>query len=1109
MSGNDQQFELEHVIGASTSSSAGLCLLNESTIVYPAANQIIVHNTLDNSQQFINTDGSVTAISASHSTNLLAVSEKGNGDVKLYDTSTLRCKRTLATDATNDIISLSLSRDAKKCLTLGGSPGHVLTMWDVDRSNVFASLKLSTITKKDLSSISMSPDYSQICVIGEKVIRLFNLSNTTKRFQAIKATDLSISPNYTAQLWLINGDLVIGSDSGSLLLLGDDMESKQLLKIDHPVTSLAPCPKGFVVGCSGGKLIIFQQINKEGGYSVTRTIHTQQNTSIRSMVVTRIQQGSQSFICLTKSRSIVQVPLNDNDRDTNVTELVPLLNLSTRADIDNLIPDTGTLFVDSCVWKPLIVIGGNDGVIRLFNYQTRQVVLSQKFDEKISSLSFHSSGQYLLVSSSSTVSLNAVLTDKLDTLWQVDSRQPPALTCFSKGGLFAISRGTTIQIHDIHSSFEIVSNLRGGHSKAIIKMTFCGHKDELVSVGADGVVCLWDINRCVTKTRTVDFTSPAFLSAVVTHDCSHVFAISADDQLKKIDVVKGELVAQAKLAASARLVTTLEDGKVVVSTTDGGVECISFTELSSSVTRQGCLDSLQSRASSIHQCSSSGLLVSASRDGFVSIYKRGGNEEQSSSYCPLDGVSVISSDDHVKQMDIENELQIKINTLESNHKAALESAKSNHDTHKATLKDELEMKRDRLKYEVNEMRGENDAQERQHKDKVDALMTEHQKNTTSVRQDYEKKLEIEKNNTYELSKNMEEKKAEHTSQLAKLETRHSELLKNETIVLSDMIVATNEKNEQLLSDIKSLKQDASDQQRALEDDVEKEMSDLATKHSSVLQCLKEKNALLNTDKSILKQRYQTQLEDLKELNFQVSFQEDKVQASEETASTLDSTIESNSVAIGEFDKSILQKESELCLVSSKNMNEEHNHKSLVQATSDLETALQHEQVKVQEQALALKQKKKELKQATSATTKSRNDLSTTTMKLKQLQTSCTSTKAIVNEKKQLIDELEQGIASARVHSDDNKLLKAKVITLSDKFLHGTDIKKTESSSSEKLIVMDKKIDALRSAIRRKKQTHETEMNRLKREQASLEKVSVTLDQRCCMMMCFTSSSHAS
>jgi len=449
---------------------------------------------------------------------------------------------------------------------------------------------------------------------------------------------------------------------------------------------------------------------------------------------------------------------------------------------------------------------------------------------------------------------------------------------------------------------------------------------------------------------------------------------------------------------------------------------------------------------------------------------------------------------------IENELQTKIVTLESNHKVAIESAQAQHEARKATLKDDLEMKRDRLKYEINEMRDENDAQEKQHEDQVDALMTDHQKNTTSIRQDYEKKLEIEKNNTNHLFSDLEERKLEHQRESAELETRYSELISKETLALSDMLVAENKKNEQLLSDIKSLKRHAKEQQRALEDDAEQEMSDLAAKHSSALQSLTEKNCLLNTDKSILKQRYNTQLEDLKEIIFQVSFQEDKIQASEETVSTLDSTIKADNIAIGELDKSILQKENELCHISSKNMNEEHNNKSLLQATSDLKTALHEEEVRVKKQALALKQKKKELKQATSITTKSRNDLSTMTMKLKQLQTSCTNTIAIGDEKKQLIDELEQGIASARVHSDDNKLLKASVVSLSDKFLHGTDIKKAESSSSEKLIVMEKKIDALRSAIRRKKQTHETEMNRLKREQASLEKVSVSLDQKCCMMM---------
>ena len=83
-------------------------------------------------------------------------------------------------------------------------------------------------------------------------------------------------------------------------------------------------------------------------------------------------QGGSSFdiICLTKICSIISTPMilnsrdDCNDDDHKETELVPSLNQSTRS-IESLIPDSGSLFVDSYPWAALAVIGGYDGFIRL------------------------------------------------------------------------------------------------------------------------------------------------------------------------------------------------------------------------------------------------------------------------------------------------------------------------------------------------------------------------------------------------------------------------------------------------------------------------------------------------------------------------------------------------------------------------------------------------------------------------------------------------------------------------------------------------------------------------------------------------------------------------
>ena len=61
------------------------------------------------------------------------------------------------------------------------------------------------------------------------------------------------------------------------------------------------------------------------------------------------------------------------------------------------------------------------------------------------------------------------------------------MVCFSLGGLFAVANGTAVEIHDLYAQFKNVSTLRG-HSDSILHMAFRGHKDELITVGTDGVV---------------------------------------------------------------------------------------------------------------------------------------------------------------------------------------------------------------------------------------------------------------------------------------------------------------------------------------------------------------------------------------------------------------------------------------------------------------------------------------------------------------------------------------------------------------------------------------------------------------------------------------------
>ena len=137
----------------------------------------------------------------------------------------------------------------------------------------------------------------------------------------------------------------------------------------------------------------------------------------------------------------------------------------------------------------------------------------------------------------------------------------------------------------------------------------------------------------------------------------------------------------------------------------------------------------------------------------------------------------------------------------------------------------------------------------------------------------------------------------------------------------------------------------------------------------------------------------------------------------------------------------------------------------------------------------MEKKKAELKELNRTGKITRNELDGLILKLNQVRASLNKTQMIVDEKKKFITDLENGIMNAaRQHNDDYKLLKSSICALSDQFLDGRSKRERNSSVTDKLSILDKKIDTMRATKERNRNIHEHEMKRLLKEQRLLEKV---------------------
>mmetsp|Transcript_18864 Transcript_18864/g.45303 ORF Transcript_18864/g.45303 Transcript_18864/m.45303 type:complete len:131 (+) Transcript_18864:612-1004(+) len=70
---------------------------------------------------------------------------------------------------------------------------------------------------------------------------------------------------YTAQIWLAaSGELAVGSERGTLVVVGEDREAKQVLNAEHSVKSIAPCSRGLLQDFLKDRLCSSKDLIKAG-----------------------------------------------------------------------------------------------------------------------------------------------------------------------------------------------------------------------------------------------------------------------------------------------------------------------------------------------------------------------------------------------------------------------------------------------------------------------------------------------------------------------------------------------------------------------------------------------------------------------------------------------------------------------------------------------------------------------------------------------------------------------------------------------------------------------------------------------------------------------------
>lgn len=501
--------------------------------------------------------------------------------------------------------------DATHVLVLGSAPDYNLTLWSIDRTAIgtttgstfdtaltpskapkhkrpegfVASVKLATPSDKVLYRADASPLKDKagntiICATGNGIVRFFRLANST--FRPVTVNLKRKQQNYVSHKWLSSGKVALGTDSGEIIII-DNFSTREVINLPGPcqtVSSLEEYSTGLIVGSDRGMVHLFEERKENCNAEVACY---QQTVSLRlladqpsSTTVTGIATlETDEAICATSDDQMFKLPLSGVANGVGHKD---------RRLINHTIPfhrGSGSCITsaDVSLWKPVVVVasswstnnvpactGSNDdNTVRIWNYQTKEVEATKRFDARILNVCFHPSSFKIAVCTDDgkLISCNVVRSlepDAIDNAQGERSSSQRSIDCFttalpnkivvsghvevttpgqcrySNGGEYvAVTSGSILHVYDSYSLKEVCT-LRG-HSLEIKSIQWQETPpllQRLCSVGADGVLCIWAIPSGTKVLRHVNALS-SFSGGALDATLTRAF-VSTASSVSKIDL---------------------------------------------------------------------------------------------------------------------------------------------------------------------------------------------------------------------------------------------------------------------------------------------------------------------------------------------------------------------------------------------------------------------------------------------------------------------------------------------------------------------------------------------------------------------------------------------
>ncbi|XP_021105559.1 cilia- and flagella-associated protein 57 isoform X4 [Heterocephalus glaber] len=976
-----------HAFGLRSHVANNILFFDEQIVIFPAGNHCVKYNVDQKWQKFIpgsDKSQSMLTLSISPNRRYLAISEivQEKPAITIYELSSIPCrKRKVLSNfdfSVQRFTSMAFSPDSKYLLTQTSPPESNLVYWLWEKQKVMAIIRADT-QNNPVYQVSINPqDNTQVCITGKGMFKLLHFAEGTLKQTNSQRGELQ---NYLAHAWLADDKIIVGTDTGKLLLFesGDQRwetnimvkeptsgsksldvipESESLVKfppVSSPLPSyeqmvtttsqtdrvavpqvfaIAAYSKGFACSAGPGRVLLFEKMEEKDIYRESREIRIPTDPQSNDPN----QSDKQDVLCMCFSPS-EETLIASTSKNQLYTITMSLTEISKEGRYHQRFPRTrrnGNLNGEAAHFEYLLYPLHSASITGLATCIRKPLIATCSLDRSIRIWNYESNTLELFKEyqeEAYAISLHPSghyivvgFADKLCLMnLLIDDIRPfkeysvrGCRECsFSNGGHLFAAVNGNVIHIFTTTSLENITNLKG-HTGKIRSVVWNADDSKLISAGTDGAVYEWNLSSGKRETEYV-LKSCSYNCVTISPDAKIIFAVGSDQTLKEI-ADSSILREMSAFDVVYTAVVISHSGRMMfVGTSAGTIRAMKYP-----LPLQKEFNEYQAHAGPITKMLltfDDQYLLTAAEDGCLftwKVFDKDARGIKREREVAFAEEVLVTKTDMEEKAQIMLELKTRVEELKMENEYQLRLKDMNYSEKIKELTDKFIQEMESLKTKNQVLKTDKEKQDIYHREHIDELINKQSQELQDLECCNNQKLLLEYEKYQELQLKSQRMQEEYEKQLQDNDEIKSQALEELTEFYEAKLQEKTSLLEEAQEDVRQQLREFEETKKQIEEDEDQEIQDIKTKYEKKLRDEKESNLRLKGETGITRKKFSSLQKEIEERTNDIETLRGEQVNLQGVIKSLEKDIQGLKREIQERDETIQEKEKRIYDLKKKN-----------------------------------------------------------------------------------------------------------------------------------------------------------------------------------------------